>query len=68
LGPAGQARAQLAEFRKSGLDPSVVVEQVVNAARRNELYVSTHHSAEWRAELEERFSTILAAMDSAAAT
>ena len=37
------------------------------AIREDELYVFTHHSAEWRAELEERFAAILAAMDKAAA-
>jgi hypothetical protein len=38
-----------------------------HAVRRNELYVFTHHSAEWRAELKERFDAILTAMDQAAA-
>jgi short-subunit dehydrogenase len=64
--PAGMLLAQLVEHGRSGLDPSDVAAQVLNAVRRNELYVFTHHSAEWRAELEERFSAILAAMDNTA--
>ncbi|MBV8399972.1 MAG: hypothetical protein JOZ17_14725 [Acetobacteraceae bacterium] len=44
-----------------------VAAQVLNAVRRDELYVFTHHSAEWRAELEEGFAAILAAKDRAAA-
>jgi NAD(P)-dependent dehydrogenase (short-subunit alcohol dehydrogenase family) len=65
--PAGRLLAQLAEHGQSGLDPSDVAAQVVNAVRTNELYVFTHHSAEWRAELKERFDGILMAMDEAAA-
>ena len=64
---AGKLAAQLAEFGQSGLDPADVAAQVLTAIRDNELYVFTHHSAEWRAELQERFDTILAAMDKAAA-
>jgi hypothetical protein len=59
--------AQLAEYGQSGLDPTEVAAKVLNAVRRNELYVFTHHSAEWRAELTERFDAILMAMDEAAA-
>ena len=65
--PAARLLAQLIECGQSGLDPSAVAAQVLNAIRRNELYVFTHHSAEWRAELKERFDAILMAMDEAAA-
>ena len=51
--PAGRLLAQLVEYGQSGLDPSDVAAQVLNAVRGNELYVFTHHSAEWRAELRE---------------
>jgi NAD(P)-dependent dehydrogenase (short-subunit alcohol dehydrogenase family) len=64
--PAGAAAARLAELGQAGLDPSEVAEQVLAAMRQDELYVFTHHSTEWRAELEERFGGILAAMDKAA--
>ena len=64
---AGALTARLAELGQSGLDPSDVTAQVLNAIRKDELYVFTHHGAEWRAELEERFAAILAAMDKAAA-
>ncbi len=64
---AGRLLAKLVEYGESGLDPSDVAAQVLNAVRSNELYVFTHHSAEWRAELKERFDTILTAMDEAAA-
>ena len=66
-GPAGKLATQLAELGRSGLDPADVAAQVLTAIRQNELYVFPHHSGEWRAELKERFDTILAAMDSAAA-
>jgi NAD(P)-dependent dehydrogenase (short-subunit alcohol dehydrogenase family) len=65
--PAGQLMAHLSELGRSGLDPADVAAQVVTAIRDNELYVFTHHSSEWRAELKERFDAILAAMDRAAA-
>jgi NAD(P)-dependent dehydrogenase (short-subunit alcohol dehydrogenase family) len=64
---AGKFAAQLAELGRSGLDPADVAAQVLAAIRSNELYVFTHHSREWRAELKERFDAILAAMDMAAA-
>ena len=63
---AGALAARLAELGQSGLDPSDVAAQVLTAIREDELYVFTHHSAEWRIELEERFAAILAAMDRAA--
>jgi len=65
--PAGALSARLAELGESGLDPSDVAAQVLTAIREDELYVFTHHSADWRTELEERFAAILAAMDKAAA-
>ena len=65
--PAGALAARLAELGQSGLDPSDVAAQVLAAIREDELYVFTHHGAAWRAELEERFAAILAAMDKAAA-
>src|ERR1700733_3461029 len=46
---AGRFAAQLAELGKSGLDPSDVAAQVLAAIRENELYVFTHHGADWRA-------------------
>ncbi len=64
---AGKLAAQLAELGRSGLDPSDVAARVLTAIREDELYVFTHSGADWRAELEERFDAILAAMDKAAA-
>jgi NAD(P)-dependent dehydrogenase (short-subunit alcohol dehydrogenase family) len=64
---AGTLAADLAERSQSGLDPSDVAAQVLTAISANELYVFTHARADWRAELAERFATILAAMDKAAA-
>jgi NAD(P)-dependent dehydrogenase (short-subunit alcohol dehydrogenase family) len=63
---AGKLLAQLTELGRAGLDPSDVAAQVLIAIRENELYVFTHHGADWRAELEERFAAILVAMDKAA--
>jgi len=62
---AGKLVAKLAELGQSGLDPSDVAAQVLTAIREDELYVFTHADASWRAELEERFDAILAAMDKA---
>ena len=64
---AGVPAARLAQFGQSGLDPSDVAAQVLTAIREDQLYVFTHHGADWRAELEERFAAILTAMDKAAA-
>ena len=47
--------------------PSDVAAQVLTAIREDELYVFTHHDANWRGGLEARFAAILAAMDRAAA-
>lgn len=64
---AGRLAAELAERGQAGLDPSDVAAQVLTAIRENERYVFTHAGPDWRAELEERFGAILAAMDKAAA-
>jgi NAD(P)-dependent dehydrogenase (short-subunit alcohol dehydrogenase family) len=64
---AGKLAAQLAELGRSGLDPMDVASQVLTAIREDQLYVFTHPGASRRAELEERFAAILAAMDKAAA-
>ena len=61
--PAGALVARIAELLKAGLDPSVVAAKVLAAIRDDELYVFTH--PEMRAELEQRFAAILAAMDKA---
>ncbi len=63
---AGRLIAELTELGSAGLDPADVAAQVLAAIRENELYVFTHSGADWRAELEERFAAILAAMDKAA--
>jgi len=63
--PAGLLLAQLAERLQSGLDPSDVAARVLAAIREDELYVFTH--PERRADLEDRFAAIMAAMDKAAA-
>jgi len=57
---------QVAERVQSGIDPSDVASQVLDAIRQDELYVFTHWGPEWRAELKKRFDAILAAMDKAA--
>ena len=63
---ASRLLAQLTERGRAGLDPTDVAAQVLTAIHENELYVFTHPGADWRAELEERFAAILAAMDKAA--
>jgi NAD(P)-dependent dehydrogenase (short-subunit alcohol dehydrogenase family) len=63
--PSGALAAELAALVRSGLDPSDVAARVLTAIREDELYVFTH--PQFRAELEERFAAILAAMDKAAA-
>jgi NAD(P)-dependent dehydrogenase (short-subunit alcohol dehydrogenase family) len=62
--PAGALVAQIAELVRSGIDPSKVAAQVLAAISADELYVFTH--PEMRAAAEQRFATILAAMDKAA--
>jgi NAD(P)-dependent dehydrogenase (short-subunit alcohol dehydrogenase family) len=63
--PAGGMSAQISELVRSGIDPAYVARKTLDAIREDELYVFTH--PEMRAELEERFASILAAMDKAAA-
>jgi len=65
--PAGKLAAQQAELGQLGLDPMNVAAQTLTAIREDEFYVFTHAGAEWRAELKERFDTILTAMDKATA-
>jgi hypothetical protein len=57
--------AELARRIEAGLEPSDVAARVLTAIREDELYVFTH--PEMRAELEDRFAAIMAAMDQAAA-
>jgi NAD(P)-dependent dehydrogenase (short-subunit alcohol dehydrogenase family) len=64
---AANLAAALAELSKNGLAPLAVAKRVVTAIRRNDLYVFTHTEGPWRSELEQRFNTIMAAMDRAAA-
>ena len=63
--PPGGMSAQISELVRSGIDPAYVARKTLDAIREDELYVFTH--PEMRAELEERFASILAAMDKAAA-
>jgi len=63
--PAGALVAHIAERLQSGLEPSQVAAQVLAAIAANELYVFTH--PEMRDEVDERFATIQAALDKAAA-
>ena len=62
---AGLLIAQIAERLQSGLNPSDVAARVLAAIREDALYVFT--DPEMRAELEDRFAAIMAAMDKAAA-
>ena len=63
--PAGLLLAQIAERLQSGLNPSDVAARVLAAIREDALYVFT--DPEMRAELEDRFAAIMAAMDKVAA-
>jgi NAD(P)-dependent dehydrogenase (short-subunit alcohol dehydrogenase family) len=62
---AAALMAYITEQLQSGLDPSEVARLVLAAIREDELYIFTH--PEMRAEMEERFAAISAAMDKAAA-
>lgn len=62
--PAAALVAQIAQLIESGLDPADVAAKVLKAIREDELYIFTH--PEMRAETEQRFATIIAAMDKAA--
>jgi len=64
---AGRLAARQADLGQLGIDPMEVAAQALAAIRDNKLYVFTHAGAEWRAEVKERFDTILTAMDEAAA-
>ena len=64
LDPASPAAAVVAEIARkieAGLDPAFVAARVLTAIREDELYIFTHHGV--RAEVEPRFSAILAALD-----
>jgi NAD(P)-dependent dehydrogenase (short-subunit alcohol dehydrogenase family) len=63
--PAGAFAAQIAELVQSGMDPSDVAACVLTAIREGDFYAFTH--PQMRAEVEDRFAGILAAMDKAAA-
>jgi NAD(P)-dependent dehydrogenase (short-subunit alcohol dehydrogenase family) len=62
---AGQLAAAQAAAAETGIDPAVVAAQVLRAIREDELYVFTH--PEMRCIVAERFASVLAAMDKAAA-
>jgi NAD(P)-dependent dehydrogenase (short-subunit alcohol dehydrogenase family) len=65
VAPAEKALfARLSQGVESGIEPSNVASQVLNAIQNNELYVFTH--PERRAEVEARFAAIVAAFDKAA--
>ena len=57
--------AWFAERVHTGMDPAEVARRVLAAVRDDELYIFTH--PETREAVEERFRTILAAFDRAAA-
>jgi NAD(P)-dependent dehydrogenase (short-subunit alcohol dehydrogenase family) len=63
--PAAALVAHVAQLIETGLDPANVAARVLTAIREDELYIFTH--PDMRAELEQRFAAILAAMDKAAA-
>ncbi|MGY4478448.1 SDR family NAD(P)-dependent oxidoreductase [Bradyrhizobium sp. USDA 3364] len=59
--PAAAIIAEIARLIEAGLDPASVAARVLTAIRENQLYIFTHPGR--RAEVEARFSAILAAMD-----
>jgi NAD(P)-dependent dehydrogenase (short-subunit alcohol dehydrogenase family) len=59
--PAAALVDEIKRRVEAGLDPAEVAVRVLSAIRENELYVFTH--PDMRHELEERFATILSAMD-----
>jgi NAD(P)-dependent dehydrogenase (short-subunit alcohol dehydrogenase family) len=68
LDPASPAAAMVAEIARqlqAGLDPANVAARVLAAIREDQLYVFTHPGM--RAEVEDRFAAILAAMDAVSA-
>ena len=69
LDPASPAAAMVAEIAKNlqgGLDPADVALRVIEAIRDDQLYIFTHPGM--RAEVEDRFAAILAAMDAVTAS
>ncbi|HTW72954.1 MAG TPA: SDR family NAD(P)-dependent oxidoreductase, partial [Acetobacteraceae bacterium] len=64
-GSRGSAIASdVAAMVQAGINPAAVASQVLDAIREDRLYVFTH--PEMRAETEQRFATILRAMDESA--
>jgi NAD(P)-dependent dehydrogenase (short-subunit alcohol dehydrogenase family) len=63
--PAGALTAYIAERLRAGLEPSKVAASVLAAIAADQLYVFTH--PEMRAEVDERFAAIQAALDQAGA-
>jgi len=64
LDPASPAAAMVAEIARNidaGLEPDAVAARVLTAIRQDQLYIFTHPGM--RAEVEQRFAAILAAMD-----
>jgi NAD(P)-dependent dehydrogenase (short-subunit alcohol dehydrogenase family) len=64
--PAAARLAEIATMVQSGIAPSRVAARVLAAIRADEFYIFTH--PETRAAAAQRFATILAAMDKAAAS
>jgi NAD(P)-dependent dehydrogenase (short-subunit alcohol dehydrogenase family) len=68
LDPSSPAAAMVAEIAKNlqaGLDPADVAARVIEAIHDDRLYIFTHPGM--RAEVEDRFAAILAAMDAVTA-
>lgn len=63
--PAAALIAEIARRLEAGLDPSLVATQVLAAIRDDQFYIFTHPGM--RAEVEDRFAAILAAMDAVSA-
>jgi NAD(P)-dependent dehydrogenase (short-subunit alcohol dehydrogenase family) len=64
LDPASPAAVMVAEIARNlqaGLDPADVAARVIEAIHDDRLYIFTHPGM--RAEVEDRFAAILAAMD-----
>jgi len=64
-GPSAKMVAEIARQLAAGLEPAAVAARVLTAIRENQLYVFTHPGM--RAEVEARFTAILAAMDAVTA-
>jgi len=63
--PANPLYTRLAELVRTGMEPAEVARRVLEAIRKDELYVFTH--PETREAVEQRFQSILAAFGRAAA-